>query len=258
MFPLPYYAHDAGRIINNATTAVEVRDSEDTLKDTISLNLPTLTGKLNGVGESVVVFPEGLKSAGSVYDEISGKTAIKRFGIVDLGTLTWVAQTLTNNELAFKASVPSGMTTDLSKAVLMLCSQYQTYYVSLQSWDDKGDKSVWKRSAQIVVHDSAHTTAPTEQDNWLSGVFLIYELAEPETYILDNPIPDRFLAYAGGTIAQVPENTSTPTTAPMVMVNRYPVDFHGTMESLAAAITSMGLGTMAYANGKFTFTPNAE
>lgn len=46
----------------------------------LDLNIPTLTGKLNGTGNSVVIFPDGLRSAGTVYDEIVGNKAIKRIG----------------------------------------------------------------------------------------------------------------------------------------------------------------------------------
>lgn len=46
----------------------------------LDLNIPTLTGKLNGTGNSVVIFPDGLRSAGTVFDEIVGNKAIKRIG----------------------------------------------------------------------------------------------------------------------------------------------------------------------------------
>ena len=49
----------------------------------VPLNITGLTS--NGVQ----IFPDGMKSAGSVYDEWSGRTATKRIGVVDLGTLAW-------------------------------------------------------------------------------------------------------------------------------------------------------------------------
>ena len=52
---------------------------------TSSGSLATVTGKLldgqgQPTGESVVVFPDGMKSAGNVHDEINGNVAIKRIG----------------------------------------------------------------------------------------------------------------------------------------------------------------------------------
>ena len=48
--------------------------------NTLPLGLTTLTGKLNGEGTSVTIFPDGMKSVGSVYDELTETTATKRIG----------------------------------------------------------------------------------------------------------------------------------------------------------------------------------
>lgn len=69
-------------------------------KSSLHLNISTLTGKLNGEGESVTICPEGLKSVGSVYDEGIVENGfmtkiVKRVGSVDLGTLTWTRTTST-------------------------------------------------------------------------------------------------------------------------------------------------------------------
>ena len=49
-------------------------------ENTLNLNLTTITGKLDGAGDSVVIFPDGMKSVGSVYDELTKTTATKRIG----------------------------------------------------------------------------------------------------------------------------------------------------------------------------------
>ena len=187
--------------------------------NTIELNLPTLTGKLNGEGEPVVVFPDGLKSAGSVYDEIVGNKAIKRVGVVDLGSLSWEA----NSSLILTKSFVGVIRPSTGNLVVgnILSSKYIAVY-----WNNASvDKIVAVNTAGwIRVSDSAHSTPPTAQDNWLSGVLLYYELATPEEYILDEPIPGLFQAYNGGTLKQIPENTSVPVTAPMVMEATYSVD----------------------------------
>lgn len=67
-----YYEYNAGEIINNATEELDVYDSEETLKSTLPLNLTTITGKQVGVedAESVVIFPYGMRQAGSVADTL--------------------------------------------------------------------------------------------------------------------------------------------------------------------------------------------
>lgn len=175
-------------------------------KTTVELNLTTLTGKLNGEGESVVVFPEGMLGKGSTYDEAHGSVGLKRLGI----------------------------------------RAYQS-----------GDES-----DATVMTDGTNT---------------VYQLATPEEYVLDTPIPETFQAYKGGTLKQLPENGSESTTAPCVISVTYALDAVGILtglpqnyvskESLQAMLTAMqsaGLFasyTMTYnvTTGKyeFTFTANS-
>jgi hypothetical protein len=70
------------------TNYVSKDGNEETLQN-VSLNVPTLTGKLNGEGESAIIFPNGMKSScneavNDTYDEIKQVdgvwTAIKRIG----------------------------------------------------------------------------------------------------------------------------------------------------------------------------------
>lgn len=49
-------------------------------RGSLALNLSTLTGKLNGEGTSVVVFPDGLRGVGSIRDEAEGSTGVVRLG----------------------------------------------------------------------------------------------------------------------------------------------------------------------------------
>ena len=57
--------------------------------------------------EGNLLFPDGLCSAGSVYDEITEKKAIKRIGKVDLGTLSWTLATWAQLSNVFIASLKS-------------------------------------------------------------------------------------------------------------------------------------------------------
>lgn len=106
----------------------------------------------------------------------------------------------------------------------------------------------------------------------LSGEKLIYELAEPVTYVLDTPIPATFQSYKGGTLKQIPENGSVPTTAPCAFSVTYAIDAASLLtglpqnyiskESLQAMLTAMqsaGLFssyTMTFnsSTGKYEFT----
>lgn len=135
------------------------------------------------------------------------------------------------------------------------------------------DKAIagWNATDRVIIRDSAYTDAATFKTA-MSGVKLYYELAEPVTYVLDTPIPATFQAYKGGTLKQLPENTSEPTTAPCVLEVTYALDAAGILtglpqnyvskESLTAMLSAMQSAgifasyTMTYnaTTGKYDFT----
>lgn len=154
-------------------------------------------------------------------------------------------------------------------------------YVSVYAITSATDKSITvntsgQTTGRIYIKDSAYTDAAIFKAA-MSGIPLIYELAEPVTYVLDTPIPATFQSYKGGTLKQIPENGSVPTTAPHAMSVTYAIDIASiavglpqnyiSRESLQAMLTAMqsaGLFsayTMTFnsSTGKyeFTFTPNA-
>jgi hypothetical protein len=67
-------------------------------EDLSVFDVTTVKGKLNGQGQDVYIFPDGLKKAGNIQDEIFVENgvvkAIKRVGSVDLGTLEWSRGTI--------------------------------------------------------------------------------------------------------------------------------------------------------------------
>lgn len=147
---------------------------------TAQVPITTLTGKLLGVGESVVVFPQGMNHIGTIYDEIESMfdggvvKATKRFGVVDLGTLT-----------------PSGYS-NTDKRVYYLNQSYIKNNGALLY--PKGLKGLVKPSSPewnilftdgvLYIRKDNYTDAETFKSE-MSGVMLVYELANPQEYILD-------------------------------------------------------------------------
>ena len=64
--------------------AIQTKGANNSWTKTQNLPITTLTGKLNGAGNGVTIFPDGLKKAGNIQDEIFVKDgvvkAIKRVG----------------------------------------------------------------------------------------------------------------------------------------------------------------------------------
>lgn len=156
----------------------------------INLSDPTINGKyfahVNGGKDLAVIskyFPDGMKSAGSVHDEIRYNDdtqkweAVKRIGITDMGERTWGY----NSEMAIFYAVLSGA---LIPAGDCLCKKYvQADWATVQSTDKTMiiNNLIVKG---IHIHDSAYTDVATFKAA-MAGVMLYYELAEPIVTELD-------------------------------------------------------------------------
>ena len=274
LFPLPYYEYNAGTIISNKTQSLEIRDADEELKETMPLNLSTITGKLNGEGESVVIFPDGMRSAGTVYDSLLvdedgyARKAVKRMGSVDLGTLTWTRQS-SAGAYFFRGAV-TGMAqpgTTLDRINGILCEKYPVD-ADVVINENSPDKTIRRYEQNVFIRDDSYSDATTFTTA-MSGVYLIYELETPETYDLDEPIPMTFMAYHGGTITQTPQ---APESAPMRMNVTFALDAVSTinglpqnyvskesLQAMLAAMQSAGIFssyTMSFnsTSGKYEFT----
>ena len=181
------YNHDI--CINLSWSGYRNGEYEEYWTQTKNLPITTLTGKVDGEGESVVVFPDGMKKAGIVYDEIYRDAqgmvhAVKRIGSVDMGTLTYTVGSVT--EAFITTVVGSKAPSDSATVANIVCDR--TYLVtSTQGFNNGIDKSIGiAGSGSLVVRDSAYDNNAGGLKTSLNGNKLYYELAEPVDYILDD------------------------------------------------------------------------
>ena len=180
----------------------------------LPLNLSTLTGKKNGTGTSEVIFPDGLRSAGSVCDEIVGSKAIRRIGKVDMGTLTWTTASSGQGGTVYRmvASLAGASLGSSSTISPVLCQKYVADAPD-EVYAATKDKIVALQTsaAGIQIIDKSYTDAATFKTA-MSGVYLYYELATPEEFVLDTPL---VLSMPSGTTEQrLPEDTASSVLAP--------------------------------------------
>lgn len=101
-------------------------------------------------------------------------TINRKYGIVDLGTLTWTYQSssglfYSGGYPAMKANTVKGI---LSNGMVLLASQIAV---------SATDKSLYKDpNGRLYAHDSAYTDSAAFQSA-MSGVYMVYELATPTT-----------------------------------------------------------------------------
>ena len=117
---------------------------------------------------------------GDTYE--SDGTVTRKYGIVDLGTLTWEYQNM-GDYYAFASSAILDKAISLGQLANSVCGKYVN---SAKPRDeitaDKmyGTYNLGTSSNRIVVRDSAYTDAQTFKTA-MSGVKLVYELATPTT-----------------------------------------------------------------------------
>lgn len=175
-------------------------------RSSLALNLSTLTGKLNGEGASVVVFPDGLRGVGTDRDKAYGSTGEVARAVVDLGTLNW-AKNSDPRGTYFWARIPN------AKAVAgylvapnAICANYQVV-----SGANRANKTICQynpdTSDEWMIYDSVYDSADAATFKAaMSGVMLDYPLATPLTYTLDTPLPTDLTCEQGDILQRVSDN----------------------------------------------------
>lgn len=133
--------------------------------------------------------------------ESSGKVT-RKYGIVDLGSLTWSYNStydwFASNDILSNVKVPPSSRTKANA----ICSQYQV--VSQNENDSVVGVSIWTSGVMSFYNNGIYTDVATFKTA-MSGVYLIYELATPTTET-STPFDNPQLSYVGGTEEWITEN----------------------------------------------------
>lgn len=161
-----------GQTIHYKNIMIRFADADSTFEPYTenTTNLPTLT-----------YFPTGMKSAGSVYDELTPTKAVTRIGAVDLGTLTWERITTLGNDYRFYSSGIASLVkkpSSLNEVANIICSKYEAEIGNAPNQQRVG--IAIHTNGNILVYDTAYASSTAVQfKSAMSGVYLFYELATP-------------------------------------------------------------------------------
>ena len=149
--------------------------------------------------EGVKLFEDGMRSAGTAFDEVGKNKAVKRLGSVDLGSLDWIKYTEANHEL-FQTKGLAGLIlpSNSKKTANVTCNKYNALSVN-NLYSHNGDGIGVNEIGTINIYDKA-LIGKTAEDfkTAMQGVLLYYELAEP----IEVEYDEKSLTYpvvAGGT-----------------------------------------------------------
>ena len=162
-FPLDYYSYDAGSLKSVDAVNYALFGYPRFTLDTALRGIPKLDADNNLTYDA---------------DSEENGTVTRRYGVVDLGTLTWIAHSDANTFIADISDIaPYPMVLNI------LCSKYVTVLRTELSTNDKaiakGNNSN-PAGRRIFIHDSAYSDKDTFATA-MSGVYLVYELATPTT-----------------------------------------------------------------------------
>jgi len=197
-------------------------------------------------------FPNGMRSAGSAYDELSRDKATTRIVSVDLGSLSWNYASqgfMFSSDLANDAVKPSA-----SSAVgNIVCSVLES----------APSASIYSGSYGIGIHTNGEIrvrydnmpTNPTDFQRDMSGVSMFYEIANPAEVPINPPLELSFPTVNGGTEELLPVNGSAPVTSPIKRDVNYLYEFNAVDNIIALcnciAQEETSPTTHAYSSGDY-------
>lgn len=196
---------------------------------TINLPLTTMTGKLNGEGESVVIAPDGWMSAGDarfvgIIENGMLTKVEKHVKQVDMETLAWSAATSTETVQRFMAPLTGAKSVAFTYDVAnLLSSRFVTK--SIQSLNAGNGGDIGQYSTNVYCSAPLGTYADADAFKAaMDGVKLNYELATPEVYVLDEPINMNYSEDDFGTEERLPADTADNVSAPIFFDVQYPMN----------------------------------
>lgn len=155
------------------------------------------------------LFPNGLLSAGSVYDEITATKAIKRIGVVDLGTLNWRANS--DGPRFYAVIEPMKSNESWNNIGVIHSSKY--ILGGTGKIEHEGNIGVYNRN--VYIQDNTYTDVATFKAS-MSGVMLYYELEEPIEVDLPEPLNLDYEVSDFGTEEVISDVPTTPMKADII------------------------------------------
>lgn len=232
---VPYIPYNEGEIVSSFAEGIKTTDTE---------------GKVSERKWSETLkkyFPDGLKSAGSVFDEITPTKAVKRTHLVRLSELSW---SYNAQRQWFKADLPQDkkakpLPNNQTAWANVICQDYtpipygNAYYNVVQSLGY--DKSfALGNDSELVIIDSSFNGDLSLFKKSIDNKSIIYESKDIEETTYDELNLTEQVAEGGTEEAIITEGkTSTPLRADIV----YPIDAYNTIKA-----NKTNIGTLSSLN----------
>lgn len=212
----------------------------------INISNPALNGTYRPYAKqqrtipAATYFPNGMRSVGTVHDELTSDAAIVRVGAMDLGTLTWTYDGTYPTPFFHAPLTALNMLSDNANMISV------PYTAKRGFWLQAGnDMCVASGGTYLNVSNAAYTDAATFKAA-MQGVMLHYVLATPTTTPISPALTMTYRVEQGGTESVMHTNA---TAAPTWRI-RYPLDLAATVMANIAPIEN-GTASTNYAVGSY-------
>ena len=155
------------------------------------------------------LFPYGLLSAGSVHDEITATKAVKRIGVVDLGTISFYINSAGPRFIGPISTIKQS--NGFNNVGWLNATKYNVG--SVGGGSPEGTIGILNRN--IYVKDNTFTNPESLKDSLL-GIPLYYELESPIEVDLPEPLNLTYKAWDFGTEELIADGKTTPLNADIV------------------------------------------
>lgn len=164
-------------------------------------------------------FPNGMRSAGSIYDEISFDeatqkwVAIQRVGVVDLGSLSWGLENSEKYPGVFIVNLPIKKKGINYKSTINLGTK-SFGFVDYSAYDDN---TLYQNTSNTYLYAKFTSYSDTTSfKTAMSGVMLYYELAEPIITPIEEPIDLSYKVGDFGIEKMLSDSFSAPFKADII------------------------------------------
>lgn len=236
-FPLDYYSPVKPFFLNTKDIIFYSKDENDNILGTYNINTKYITGKLNGTGDSITIFPDGLRGCYSANecDQIikeDGKWVAYKY-IDEDSDLSNNSVSRNNTDKYWMLSVPNKANGSNNGSNAVLSTKYATQ--KIDNYPDTGQNRTinptWYQSGAVMnIKDDRYTDADTLKSNIVSSKMSIYYKLKDSMvnkYILDDNWQNEFNKHLkcseNGTIYEnITENTFlVPLSTPLRITTNY-------------------------------------
>ena len=161
-------------------------------------------------------FPDGMKSAGNAYDELTSKKSVKRIKAVDLGSCDWYQVPHVSDSSKYQFWTISVLNITPGGNLI------STDFFGRNNINEVADNPngtgafVTKDFALHVTNPKYNTMTATEFKEAVAGVVMLYETTKPETVVFDEPVNLDYEVCDFGTEEAVYDGNSAPFKADIV------------------------------------------